>query len=86
MENLNKNTTILYDRLKKNSKVWSESNTIAVRNIKAKVNNLPCLTLANPNCAKIIDTDALDIGYGGILKQYSPKEKQVYIVQFYSGK
>lgn len=65
-------TAILYDRLKKNPKPWTESHTLAVQKIKKRVISLPCLMLANPNWKKIIETDASDIGYGGILKQVSP--------------
>ena len=72
---MSKDTTILYDRLRKNPKAWTDNHTKAVKNIKTKVNNLPCLTLANSNWQKIVKTDASDIGYGGILKQISPNEK-----------
>ncbi|XP_060202030.1 uncharacterized protein LOC132630475 [Lycium barbarum] len=85
-KNLAKDTSILYDRLKKIPKPWTDDHTQAVQKIKGKVNNLPCLTLANPNWQKIIKTDAYDIGYRGILKQLSPIDKQEYLVQFYSGK
>ncbi|XP_060192569.1 uncharacterized protein LOC132622066 [Lycium barbarum] len=84
-KDLAKNTAILYDRLK-NPKPWTDDHTQAIRRIKGKVHNLPCLTLANPTWQKIIETDASDIGYGGILKQYSLDDKQEYLVQFYSGK
>ncbi|XP_059284734.1 uncharacterized protein LOC132038027 [Lycium ferocissimum] len=81
-KDLAKDTSILYDRLKKNPKPWTDAHTQAVQKIKRKVNNLPCLTLANPNWQKIIETDASDIGYGGILKQLSPNDKQEYLVDF----
>ena len=35
---------------------------------------------------KIVETDASDIGYGGILKQKNPETKQEFLVRFYSGK
>lgn len=34
----------------------------------------------------MVETDASEIGYGGILKQISPKTKQEYLVRFHSGK
>lgn len=86
IKDLSKETTILYDRLKKNPKAWTEDHTKAIQRIKTKVNNLPCLTLANPNWEKIVETDASDIGYGGILKQISPVDQKEYLVQFHSGK
>ncbi|XP_060202143.1 uncharacterized protein LOC132630590 [Lycium barbarum] len=85
-KDLAKDTSILYDRLKKILKLWTDAHTQAVQKIKGKVNNLPCLALANPNWQKIIETDASDIGNGGILKQLSPIDKQEYLVQFYSSK
>ena len=33
------------------------------------VKNLPCLGISNPDFFMIVETDASDIGYGGILKQ-----------------
>ena len=44
------------------------------------------LSLANPNWKKIIETYASDIGYGGIIKQISPKDNQDLLVRFHSGK
>ncbi|MFS7982223.1 putative nucleotidyltransferase, Ribonuclease H [Helianthus anomalus] len=85
-ENLARDSSILYDRLKKNPKPWNENHTKAVIKIKQKVSNLPCLSIANPNWEKIVETDASDIGYGGILKQISPHNKQEYLVRFHSGK
>nr|XP_016442202.1 PREDICTED: uncharacterized protein LOC107767648 [Nicotiana tabacum] len=68
IKDLAKDTSILYESLKKNPKAWTEDHSKSVRRIKQKVNNLPCLTLANPSWAKVVETDASDIGYGGILK------------------
>nr|XP_009779151.1 PREDICTED: uncharacterized protein LOC104228391 [Nicotiana sylvestris]XP_016451728.1 PREDICTED: uncharacterized protein LOC107776353 [Nicotiana tabacum] len=65
IKDLAKDTALLYDRLKKNPKTWTDSHTESVKRIKQKVNNLPCLTLANPTWAKVVETDASDIGYGG---------------------
>ncbi|GAV60638.1 LOW QUALITY PROTEIN: hypothetical protein CFOL_v3_04167, partial [Cephalotus follicularis] len=44
---------------------------------------IPCLHLACPSGFKIIETDASDIGNGGILKQIIGNQKQ--LVQFTSG-
>ena len=72
-----KDAAPLYERLKKNAKPWTEDHTKAVQQIKSKVNNLPYLVLANPSWNKIVETDASDIGYGGILKQISPDDNTI---------
>ena len=43
--------------------------TKAVKLVKSKVKKLPCLALVSPYSFKIVETDASDLGYGGILKQ-----------------
>jgi len=43
--------------------------TYIVKQIKQKVKSLPCLNIPNPFAFMIVETDASDIGYGGILKQ-----------------
>jgi hypothetical protein len=44
------------------------------------------LIIPNPKWDKIIETDASDIGFGGILKQKNPNDKKEYLIRFYSGK
>uniref|UniRef100_A0A1U7XF01 Uncharacterized protein LOC104238069 n=1 Tax=Nicotiana sylvestris TaxID=4096 RepID=A0A1U7XF01_NICSY len=83
IKDLAKDTALLYERLNKNPKSWTDSHTEAVKRIKQKVNNLTFLTLTNPSWA-VVEADTSDIGYGGILKQCSPIDKQEYLVQFYS--
>lgn len=39
-----------------------------IKYIKQKVPILPCLNLPHPNANIIVETDASDIGFGGILK------------------
>ena len=73
---LDKDTTILYNRLKTNPKPWTDEHTQAVQRIKSKVKCLPCLSLANPNYFKIVETDASNLGYGGILKQVIPNSNK----------
>ena len=72
----------LHDRLKKNPVAWSEEHTKVVRLIKQSVKSIPCLHLANPAFPKIVETDASDLGYGGILKQKEIDKEQ--IVQYVS--
>nr|KYP32377.1 Enzymatic polyprotein [Cajanus cajan] len=56
-------------RLKKNPPSWSKDHTTSVKHVKQLVKNLPCLSLPIPQAFKIVETDASDLGYGGILKQ-----------------
>ncbi|CAN4123703.1 unnamed protein product [Withania somnifera] len=58
----------LYKRLGNNLVPWSEKQTRAIRNIKKIVQKLPCLGIPNPTAFMIVETDASDEGYGGILK------------------
>ena len=85
-EYLSKDTAILYNRLKSKPKPWTDEHTHAVRRIKSKVKNLPCLSLANPNYFKIVETDASNLSYGGILKQVNPTSNKEVLVRFTSGK
>ena len=34
----------------------------------------PCIFIPSPNTFKIVETDASDIGYGGILKQVAKND------------
>ena len=73
----------LRQRLKKNSVPWNENHTKIVKIVKSRVKTLPCLALADHKAFKIVETDASDIGYGGILKQRS--NNQELLVRFTSG-
>jgi hypothetical protein len=66
---LSKDTSILYNILRTNPKPWTDEHTHVVQRIKNKVKCLPCLSLANPKYFKIVETDASNLGYGGILKK-----------------
>jgi hypothetical protein len=46
---------------------------------------LPCLGIPTINSFKIVETDASDIGYGGILKQKISPDSPEQIVRFHSG-
>ena len=59
----------LRQRLEKNLVSWNEDHTKIVKVVKSRVKTLPCLALVDPKAFKIVETDASDIGYGGILKQ-----------------
>jgi hypothetical protein len=72
----------LHDRLRKNPVLWSDEHTTLVRQIKKQVKEIPCLYLANPLTSKIVEIDASDLGFGGILKQVQNSKEQ--ILQFTS--
>ena len=73
----------LFDRLKSNSPPWSEVHTSLVKQIKSHVKTLPCLGIPIVNAFKILETDASDIGYGGILKRRVSPGSPEQIVRFY---
>ena len=58
----------LRQRLKKNPVLWNEKHTKIIKIIKSKVMTLPCLALVDPEAFKIVETNASDVGYGGIIK------------------
>ena len=74
--NINKMSKPLHDRLKKNHVAWTDEHTKAVKLIKNSVKNIPCLFLANHALFKIVETNASDLGYGGILKQKENNREQ----------
>ena len=58
----------LFDRLQNNPPPWSDVHTSLVKQIKSYVKTLPCLGIPTIDAFKIVETDAYDIDYGGILK------------------
>ncbi|MFQ6637956.1 hypothetical protein Gotur_013216 [Gossypium turneri] len=71
----------LYDRLKKNPQPWTNNHTNIITQIKKQITKLHCLYLADPNAPKIVETDASEIGYGGILKQVKGDETTAKFLQ-----
>ena len=59
----------LYRRLRKNPPPWNDDLTQRIKQIKSVVKKLPCLGIPNPEAFLIVETDASELGYGGILKQ-----------------
>jgi hypothetical protein len=50
---------------------WSHEHALRVRKVKKKkkhVKALPCLCIINPLAFLIVEIDASDIGYGGMLE------------------
>ncbi|KAH0650257.1 hypothetical protein KY284_030169 [Solanum tuberosum] len=72
-------------RLRKNLVPWSSEQTQAVIQVKALVQTIPCLGIPNPDAFMIVETDASDAGYGGILKQKVDRESTEQLVRFTSG-
>jgi hypothetical protein len=68
-QNLRKQCKPLFDRLQTNPPPWTDVHTSIVQDIQKYVKTLPCLGIPTINSFKIVETDASDIGYGGILKQ-----------------
>ena len=81
--NINRIAKPLHNRLKKNPVPWTKEHTEIVQRIKKQVLEIPCLHIADPDLEKIVETDASDIGYGGILKQKKLDGRES-IVQFTS--
>jgi hypothetical protein len=67
----------LHDRLKKDPVRWSDLYTSIIRQIKQQVQTILLLHLANPLSPKIVEIDASDLGYGGILKQVHNDKEQI---------
>lgn len=83
--NLATDAAILYSRLRKNPPQWTPEHTAAVKKIKARVQTLPFLSLPHPEWKKIVETDASNLGFGGILKQFNPNTTKEELLRFHSG-
>jgi hypothetical protein len=84
-QNLIKQCKPLFDRLRNNPPPWTSDRTSIVKDIKKYVKTLPCLGIPIVNSFKIIETNAFEIGYGGILKQRTSSNSHKQIVCFHSG-
>ena len=73
----------LFQRLRKNPLPWTDQHTQAVRTVKKQVQKLLCLFICHPNAPKIVETDASELGFGGILKQNIDGKE--YLVRYVSG-
>ena len=74
----------LYSRLRKNPPPWNENMTSTIKQIKKLVKKLPCLGIPDPSAFLIVETDASELGYGGILKQKISHDSKEQIVRYYS--
>ena len=75
----------LFERLQSNPPPWISIHTSIVQDIKKHVKTLPCLSIFTPSAFKIVETNASDIGFGGILKQKVNSDSPEQIVRFHSG-
>ena len=70
----------LQQLLKNDAKfIWTPAHTQAIQKIKINVKSLPCLHIAHSTYPKIVQTDASDLGYGGILLQKPPEGSEQLI-------
>jgi hypothetical protein len=87
-QNIRKKCKPLFDRLQANTPPppkWTSTHTSIVKEVKLHVQTLPCLGIPTIDSFKIVETDASDIGHGGILKQQVLSNHPEQIVHFYSG-
>ena len=84
-QNLRQQCKPLFDRLRTNPPPWTPAHTSVVQEIKKYVKTLPCLKIPSVNSFKIIQTDASNIGYGGILLQCVSPNSPEQIVCFHLG-
>jgi hypothetical protein len=75
----------LFDRLRGNPSPWTDAHTAIVKQIKIHVKTLPCLCIPSDHAFKIVENDASEIGFGGILKQRVSPGSPEQIFNFYSG-
>ena len=81
--NLRRTCEPLYQRLRKIPPPWTHEPTCITKTIKSLVKSLLCLSIINPHAPLIVETDASDIGNGGILKQSINSQEQ--LVRDHSG-
>ncbi|UME39644.1 reverse transcriptase [Pueraria virus A] len=65
--------------------IWTQQDTDLVKKIKSKVGVLPTLYNPSPDDQLIIETDASDLYWGGILKAHKKGEAQEFICRYCSG-
>ena len=83
-KDLRKQCKPLFDRLQSDPPPWSSVHTSFVKQIKSHAKTLPCLGIPTTNAFKIVETDASNIGCGGILKQRVSTNSSEQIVRFHS--
>ena len=71
----------LRQRLKKNLAPWNEEHTRIVKIVKSRVKTFSCLALSNHEAFNIVEIDASNIGYDGILKQKNGNQERLFRFQ-----
>jgi hypothetical protein len=71
--------------LRSNPSPWANEHTAIVKQIKIHVKTLPCLGIPFDHAFKIVEIDASEIGFGGILKQRVAPGSSEQIVRFHYG-
>lgn len=66
----------IHQDLAKKTNLHMPKCTKVVQKLRLKVKELPCLALAHLNVLKNVETNASDLGYGGILKQSLRGERE----------
>ena len=84
-QNLRQQCKPFFNRLQTNPPPWTPTHTLVIQEIKKYVKTLPCLGIPLANCFKVVQTDASNIGYGGILLQHVHPNSPEQIVYFHSG-
>ena len=84
-QNLRQQCKPLFDRLRTNPSPWTPAYTSIVQKIKKYVKTFLCLGIPSTNSFKIVQTNASNIGYGGILLQHVSPNSPEQIVYFHSG-
>ena len=83
-QNLRQPCKPVFDRLRTNPPPWTLAHTSIVQKIKKYVKTLPCLGIPSVNSYKIVQKDASNVGYSGILLQRTSPNSPEQIVCFHS--
>lgn len=70
-----KDRNLLNQRLRKNPSPWTSAHRNVVKNIKAKLKYIPILYVVDDSSSKIVESDASDLGWGGVPKQNNDGEE-----------
>lgn len=74
----------LFKRIRKNLTPRTDSMVKSLTQLKQIVNWLTCLGIPDPNANLIVETDASELEFGGILKQLLPDTNKEQVVRYYS--
>lgn len=69
-------------KTKEESTPWTNVHNKVVKNIKQKIKNILCSSLPHPTSLKIVETNAFDLEYDGLLMQILNNQD---VIRYYSG-